>query len=138
MMAAAPIGPQKYTEGYKTTKESVPRSRHDVEMILHTWGLSSLVEAASMVITELMTNAVLHCPGEEIRVAVLRSAPDEVHITVKDSCPVPIAAQQAAPADESGRGLFLVEAYSSSWGSELVNGGKQVWARLKPPQDSYV
>ncbi|MFF0158841.1 ATP-binding protein [Streptomyces sp. NPDC005263] len=47
------------------------------------------------------------------------------------TCTVP-EPRQAAPGDESGRGLTLVAALADAWGTELREGGigKTVWFEL--------
>jgi anti-sigma regulatory factor (Ser/Thr protein kinase) len=103
-----------------------------------TWGLRSVPTSALLIVTELVTNAVLHGHGAgAIDVeAMLRD--DFLHLRVHDGSPDPPA--PAAPLDsldlrEHGRGLHLVAGYSSAWGY-VVNpsrSGKVVWATLRVP-----
>jgi hypothetical protein len=42
--------------------------------------------------------------------------------------------RESEPTSESGRGLNVVEACSVRWGWHLLDdGGKVVWALLRPP-----
>jgi hypothetical protein len=60
-----------------------------------------------------------------------------VLIQVWDSCHWKPELQEPGPEAESGRGLLLVEALSSGWGSFAPNGwaGKVVWALVAEPSD---
>ena len=95
-------------------------------------GLStSLAETAQLLVSELVTNALVHGRGA---VGLRMSRNDRVvRVEVSDT-----SAQPARPVlhpgveDESGRGLFLVSALANSWGSEpnAGDGGKTVWFEL--------
>lgn len=133
-LMAAPTGPQGYRGQYTGSRESATRARHDVEMILSTWHLDELRYPAAQVVAELMANAVSHCGVKPVTMEMTRT-PAGVRITVEDSClkePVP---REAAPTDESGRGMLLIAAFASAWDWEVVRSsrrpvGKRVWADL--------
>ncbi|MEU5716299.1 ATP-binding protein [Streptomyces sp. NPDC020403] len=60
----------------------MPEARHRVQEALRAWGEpADRVEAAALVVTELVTNAVRHTAGRRIRCRVLRS-PGGVRICV--------------------------------------------------------
>jgi len=109
--------------------------------VLREWGLAALAEPAELVVSELVTNAVQASTGPAalprigVPVVHLRLLADlrRVVVEVWDGNPEPPVAKQAAPDDESGRGLMLVEALCKRWGSEAVpaRGGKVVWAELQ-------
>ena len=86
------------------------------------------VDDVALVVSELVTNAVVHGEGE-ITLDVL-VAPDSVHVEVRDAeprLPDPVD----APFDaESGRGLQLVSKVATRWGVRPADSGKVVWADL--------
>jgi anti-sigma regulatory factor (Ser/Thr protein kinase) len=95
-----------------------------------------LKESAALVVTELVSNAVLH-GGEQVQVRVVRSS-GRVRITVVDSLPV----EESFPYpdrtldDEGGRGLMLVNALSLRSGvTPSYSGGKAVWSLLSSEPD---
>lgn len=111
--------------------------------VLRTWGLPELLPDVSLVVSELVTNAVRHglrgmasepgpAPALEvpapIRLSMLRQGSRlrcEV-IDPSDLLPVQLEADEDA---EIGRGLHLVAALSWEWGATLLaGGGKCVWA----------
>ena len=90
-----------------------------------------VVVAGELLTSELVTNAVRH--GSPTGVITLRLQHERraVVISVHDEGPgVPIPTQPG-PADESGRGLPLVDALATTWGTHPhLAGGKSVWFRL--------
>lgn len=113
---------------YPAVPQSATQARHDVGLILSAWSLEPLRDTAELVMTELVANAVRHAEGR-IEVTVLRMD-SGVEIAVSDTCVTYPHLREATPADESGRGLLLVEAFASAWGTDRLQGGKRVWAQL--------
>ncbi|WP_424888590.1 ATP-binding protein [Streptomyces sp. XH2] len=104
-------------------------ARAELRMALETWGLTSIEDEALLVLSELLTNAVVHgrvSPGREIETR-FRLEAGALRIRVDDACKRwPSVGPQS---DEGGRGLPLVAALSTSWGvSNRVGVGKSVWA----------
>ncbi|MDV6291305.1 ATP-binding protein [Streptomyces sp. UP1A-1] len=91
------------------------------------WGRSDLADTAELLLTELVTNALRHACGTEIGVRIyLRDA--QLVIEVNDGSPVAPMPRPAGPDDETGRGLFLVEALADSWG--VSPDGTTTWCTL--------
>ncbi len=88
-----------------------------------------VVDAASLIISELVANAVLHA-HTAITVAA-EHADSEVHVRVIDDNPeLPVVKRYGATA-ETGRGFKLVSAMADDWGVEpIASGGKAVWFSL--------
>ncbi len=81
---------------------------------LNLWGLSVFADL-TLLLTELVTNAFQHGEGEEVGVRMARTA-KTIRIEVADgSTRLPVA-RQASPLDESGRGIFIVDALADAWG----------------------
>jgi hypothetical protein len=82
-------------------------------------------------VSELVTNAVVHA-GTSIRVRI-EELPSCVKLTVYDGSvarPVLRLSTRISDETESGRGLWIVDACSSDWGTDLTDGeGKAIWAR---------
>jgi anti-sigma regulatory factor (Ser/Thr protein kinase) len=101
--------------------------------MLTDWRLERLVEDVDLVVSELVTNALLHsgdlgtgsaCP---IRFELdLRDG--TLTCRVVDSSPLPPRPEEAADTAESGRGLILVDALAAAWDWEDLPDGKAVWA----------
>ncbi|WP_228973774.1 ATP-binding protein [Streptomyces sp. DH12] len=110
---------------------AVGRARRLVAERLALWGLAGQVgETAELVVSELFTNAVVHTGSGRV-VCELRDRGAHVRIAVHDEgC----AGTRPRPTDreECGRGLILVDAVSSAWGSHGTRhgAGRVVWAEL--------
>ncbi|MEV4613794.1 ATP-binding protein [Kitasatospora sp. NPDC049258] len=95
-----------------------------------------LFEAAELIVSELVANAVTHArtPGRLIAVVLAISA-GRLRIEVHDASDRPAELPLGAGIDsESGRGLLLVDALAVVWGCSPRPGGvgKFVWAVVGP------
>ncbi|MFD0481677.1 ATP-binding protein [Kineococcus sp. GCM10028916] len=89
------------------------------------------VEAALLLASEVVTNAVIHGDGM-VLVALDRVNGASLRVEVSDNGGgMPLIGSQRADA-ESGRGMAMVEMLSSRWGTDLAVGplGKTVWFEL--------
>ena len=108
---------------------SPSQARVFVASTLAGWQESRLVETIELLVTELVTNVIVHTTASPaVRVSLL---PDRVHVEVVDADPTPVKARQALPSATSGRGLALVESLASAWGSVEIDDGKVVWFDVK-------
>jgi len=113
------------------------RARSYIRDLCRRWGLEGEVrEAAEIVITELVTNAVEHATSPSV-VEVERHG-DAFRVAVRDydtgrtGHDVPEATTWHAPPTSSprGRGLAMVAAVSHTWGVLRHPDGKTVWAEM--------
>ena len=90
-----------------------------------------LVMAATLLASELITNALRHGSGD-ITVLVTTGR-GEIRVVVADECGTEPKARSANIEDESGRGLLIVETLADDWGCEDLpqGGGKTVWFSLR-------
>ena len=110
---------------------SVPQARRFVRDVLRRWGLEEYEEAGSLLVSELVTNAVLHARSDvDVDLAELA---DGVVLAVSDGSPsLPVLRRHMREAG-TGRGLWLLGQYSRRAGVDVRRGtGKQVWAALCP------
>jgi anti-sigma regulatory factor (Ser/Thr protein kinase) len=89
---------------------------------------ADILDATTVSVSELVTNALRYGEGEvTVELVVHR---DTVDLTVCDAGRGEPRPRQPGPSAESGRGLQLVEAFSSSWGTRPLQNGKAVWCRV--------
>jgi CheY-like chemotaxis protein len=105
---------------------SVAGARAFVRAALERWREDELVDTVTLLLSELVTNAVVHAKAApSVAVHLL---PDRVHVEVADDDETAhLVARQAPPSAEGGRGLLLVEALADCWGQVTLPGGKVVW-----------
>lgn len=90
-------------------------------------GLRHLVDDVSLVVSELVTNAVTH--AQTPLTVVLRREGGAVTLTVTDLSPVIPCMVASDGMALGGRGLVIVDALSRGWGvTPGSNGTKTVWA----------
>ena len=109
---------------------TAPRAARDfVARALLGWGLGSLVPAASLVVSELVTNSTIHA-GTDLELSVAWNL-GLLRLTVRDNSPDLPRLRHPQLSDVHGRGLSVVAALSRAFGVlPTAEGGKVVWAVL--------
>ncbi|WP_328928416.1 SpoIIE family protein phosphatase [Streptomyces sp. NBC_00190] len=100
---------------------------------LEEWGLTELVFATELILSELVTNAVRH-GSAPVRVRMLHD--HALTCEVWDGTSTAPHLRYAATTDEGGRGLFLVAQLSEHWGVRYTPDGKVIWAEQALPGSS--
>jgi anti-sigma regulatory factor (Ser/Thr protein kinase) len=110
-------------------------ARGHIRAVAREWGLAHLADTAELVTSEMVTNAVQ--ASERLRTArtpVVRlwvtSDRESLVLRVWDASPGMPVRQEAGTGDDSGRGLMIIDALSTGWGSYPEAGGKIVWATI--------
>ncbi|MFF8861074.1 SpoIIE family protein phosphatase [Streptomyces sp. NPDC015139] len=113
--------------------EAVRHARRFTRRTLRTWGVErDTLDAALLVVSELVTNALVHTGGP-VRLD-MSLVNHRLRLAVADSSPrSPMKPASIGWEATGGRGILLVEAVSAAWGTIPVSGGKQVWADLVAP-----
>jgi DNA-binding NarL/FixJ family response regulator len=113
--------------------KSAREARAFVDEVLARWDAADTIDVVVLLVSELVTNAVVHA-GSEVDLSV-RLLPDVVRVEVVDTSPVIPSPQDADDHDTSGRGLAIMDAMASAWGIDPLPDGKRVWfevPRLAP------
>jgi anti-sigma regulatory factor (Ser/Thr protein kinase) len=124
---------------------ATPCARLHARNIACEWGLGELVDTIELVVSELVTNAVRASLDHDDRPRYsadtglacvhLRLSTERLAALVEvwdENARLPEPAEPGM-ADESGRGLMLVDAIAERWGWELPSSGrgKVVWALVE-------
>ena len=112
--------------------DSVPAARAFLSKLLSGWELSDqVIDEASVLTTELMSNAVEHGSGVvDLEIAVHDGL---LRVGVHDSAvEVPEERDGTTDSLERGRGIWLVQSIARDWGSDSSGKepGKTVWFEL--------
>ena len=111
---------------------TAPRASRDfVTRTLMDWRLGGVIAAASLVISELVTNSTMHA-GSDIVLSIAWHQ-GALRLTVRDNSPQP-PHQRHTPLSLNGRGLTIVAGLSRAFGVlPTADGGKVVWAVMDAP-----
>ena len=110
-------------------------ARRRVRDSLALWGLRQLGETATLLVSELVGNAVRHARIDGSRIELrLETAGTWLRIEVSDCDPRPPQPRAPSGLDESGFGFVLVEALADKWGVRETAAGKAVWIELSTEQ----
>ena len=127
--AARSTGRPGYSKTLPCEAESARTARTLVSTALVAWGLDVVADDCTLVVSELVANAVQHTKCHNIRVTITRLGPGLVRIDVVDKSRAKPVRRTARDDEVPGRGLALVEALTTRWGTDLQGSwGKSVWA----------
>jgi anti-sigma regulatory factor (Ser/Thr protein kinase) len=118
---------------FEESISSVPLARRFVADSLATIA-SELSETASLLVSELATNAIVHA-GSAFAVTVVHPTPSgRIHIEVTDRDGTRPSPTRPPPNVPHGRGLLLVATLADEWGvrEPRRRAGKAVWFELTP------
>jgi anti-sigma regulatory factor (Ser/Thr protein kinase) len=128
-----PEGAVRHTDtlDYIPAAHSVPLARRRAVRLVTEWGHPERAGDVALVVSELMTNALLH---GSVRDRLIRV---RLHVTgtaLRAEVSDPRGERPPDPRtphamDQFGRGLLLVAALADLWGCEPRGAGKAVWAQ---------
>lgn len=110
--------------------ESAAQARSALRELLTTVNVGQQErETAVLLANELVINAVEHSGAPAHLHAIVRDG--LIRLEVTDASPVlPTANVSVDELDERGRGLLMISALSSRWGTDPLPDGKIVWCEI--------
>ena len=108
--------------------DSVRAARSFVKKALLATPAKNRWDDASLLVSELVANAVLHAKTP-VEVSVV-NAPTAVRVEVRDHSPRLPHKLGGHGANMAGRGLYIVEGLADRWGTRSHGDGKTVWFEL--------
>ncbi|MFE9820417.1 ATP-binding protein [Streptomyces sp. NPDC005773] len=105
--------------------------RRVVRRHLRSWGLTDVVDAAEICVSELVANVIRHVgEGTPVTLAIEMNG-THLRVALRDpETRVLPTLVHAGADDESGRGMALLDAVSTRWGVILGSESKMVWCDL--------
>lgn len=130
-----PAAPRRASLRLEPAPAAPARARRMITEVCREWDIDELTGPATLIVSELVSNAVQHAGTAMTVDASLRG--DQLCLSVRDHDPQAPTVPDPAPMDArptvGGRGLHLIEVYAASWGSHAAGDGKTVWATLRVP-----
>ncbi|MEV6673255.1 ATP-binding protein [Streptomyces sp. NPDC051162] len=120
---------------YQKATSSVKAARRRAGQIAAEWGIESLTDDLVLVVSEMVTNAVVHGGGRQVGVSYSLNA-FRLRVEVRDAGHwVPAVftrkrRRRQGGLQENGRGLLIVQECSSRWGCKRLVIGKAVWCEI--------
>jgi serine phosphatase RsbU (regulator of sigma subunit) len=106
--------------------------REDIRALLHDWASTEEVESAVLLVSEVVTNVLVHTDGDAVLLAQVTGMPGtrRLHVDVGD--PSDDMPHRRSPGEmaSSGRGLLLLEELADAWGVDPRGDGKSTWFEL--------
>lgn len=110
---------------------SPSRARHFVRGVLGDWDVGGeTTEDAALLVTELVTNAIIHA-RTSVQVVVDRTD-STVEFSVTDSGPGVIRMEEPRPDSVTGRGIFMLDQIAAGW-AVITGDGPQKTVRFSLP-----
>ncbi len=125
--AAPPSGALVVQFSVASEPAAVGPAREELRETLRAWDVDAdAIEAATLCLSELVTNAVVHAvSGCWVRVT---NDAGSVAVTVRSpGSSRHVLGEAEDPLQVHGRGLQLVDALAGSWGSDVQDGGLTTW-----------
>ena len=120
--------PHQITIELANSAKSVPLARSLVIDFLRRNGSESAVDVASLLTSELVTNAVVHGATTVGLSATLFN--HRLRVEASDRSSKAPVVRLAGHGDTDGRGLVVVASLATDWGYEMRATGKSVWFEL--------
>lgn len=117
---------------FAADERSVSEARRFARRMLDDWGVRDLTDTVVLLVSELVTNAVVHA-GTTARLE-LRLDAQTLRVEVEDLHPgrvLPFGTSQPPDDSEQGRGLLITSSLSGAWGVEYTASTKRVWVRFE-------
>ena len=119
---------QQVETHFPGTPEAPQCARAFLRATLQTWQLDGFGDVTELLTDELIANAVRHvgCP------VTLRATSEGamLRIEVSDRSTDPPVLQHPDPYKATGRGILLVDALATQWGTVIRDDGKTVWFEI--------
>ncbi|WP_336205371.1 ATP-binding protein [Nonomuraea sp. LPB2021202275-12-8] len=108
---------------------SITVARRIARDALNAWDYRGHREDVLLVVSELVTNALVHGAGAPV--LRLAGGPAQIRIEVHDAGKEWPKAREPGPAD--GWGLHVIQQLCTRWGTSHREAGKAVWCELAAP-----
>lgn len=124
MLTVTQVEPERIAEGRRHLRE-----------LLHDWACAEQVDSAVLLVSEMLTNVLVHTDTDALLVAEVtgRAGERRMRVEVTDAGDDLPHKRRPGELASSGRGLVLVELLADAWGVTPRGEGKSIWFELHEP-----
>nr|WP_225860554.1 SpoIIE family protein phosphatase [Streptomyces triticiradicis] len=120
--------------------ERIADARQQLRELLHDWASADQLDSAVLLVSEMVTNVLVHTDADALLVAEVAGEPGERRMRVEVTDGSDDLPHRRHPGElaSSGRGLVLVEMLADAWGVDPRGEGKSIWFEFseEPDKDS--
>ncbi|MFJ2948896.1 SpoIIE family protein phosphatase [Streptomyces sp. NPDC087226] len=118
--------------------ERVSVARQQLRELLHDWSSSDQVDSAVLLLSEMLTNVLVHTDTDALLLAEVTDGIDgrRMRIEVTDSGDDLPHMRRPGELASSGRGLVLIELLAHAWGVSPRGRGKSIWFELYETEEA--
>ncbi|MEU6661551.1 SpoIIE family protein phosphatase [Streptomyces sp. NPDC046821] len=115
--------------------ERVGAARQQLRQLLHDWADEDQVDSAVLMVSEMLTNVLVHTDGDALLVAEVTGPPGTRRLRAEVADASDDLPHKRHPGElaSSGRGLVLMELLADRWGVDPRGEGKSIWFELYEP-----
>lgn len=118
--------------------ERIAGARQQLRELLHDWSSEDQVDSAVLLVSEMLTNVLVHTDADALLVAEVTGEaghPDgaggrRLRLEVTDASDDLPHKRHPGELASSGRGLVLIELLADTWGVDPRGEGKSIWFEL--------
>jgi anti-sigma regulatory factor (Ser/Thr protein kinase) len=137
----APVGPTLRRTALTIAQaepERVAAARQQLRELLHDWSSAEQIDSAVLLVSEMLTNVLVHTDADALLVAEVAGEADgldggagrRVRVEVTDTSDDLPHKRHPGELASSGRGLVLMELLADAWGVDPRGKGKSIWFEL--------
>ncbi|MEE1751358.1 SpoIIE family protein phosphatase [Streptomyces sp. SP18CS02] len=118
--------------------ERIAGARGHLRELLHDWAEAEQVDAAVLMVSEMVTNVLVHTDGDALLIAEATGehGTRRLRVEVADSSDELPHKRRPGEMASSGRGLVLMEMLAHKWGVDPRGEGKSIWFELYEGEDA--
>lgn len=132
--AAHPVRPARRTmlTVAQAEPERIAGARRQVRELLHDWADEEQLDSVVLMVSEMVTNVLVHTDGDALLVAeaVGELGERRLRVEVADSSDELPHKRHPGEMASSGRGVLLMEMLADAWGVDPRGEGKSIWFEL--------
>lgn len=117
--------------------ERIAVARQQLRELLHDWSSADQVDSAVLLLSEMLTNVLVHTDADALLLAEVRGELGERRMRVEVTDTSDDLPHKRRPGElaSSGRGLMLIELLADAWGVDPQGEGKCIWFELHESSD---
>ncbi|UGY92661.1 ATP-binding SpoIIE family protein phosphatase [Streptomyces gobiensis] len=111
----------------------IAEARHQLQELLYDWMVEDQVDGAVLMLSEMLTNVLVHTEGDALMVAEITGdrGARRLRVDVADKSDELPHRRHPGELASSGRGLILMDLLAGAWGVDPRGEGKSIWFEIR-------